>query len=276
VPEFGKVQLLARPEGSIYLLSDTASGRKLRLLDADGTLPSATLNMVTVTSSEGELYQSLENHVFLDGETFTVEFVPQPGSQIVNVFLDGMAQGPTTRVSLSNIAESHTVHFQTMASQLLQAVTNGDVNRDGKVDGGDYLEWQRAFSTAAPHADLDGDQRVGPLDLDQWESAYDFQAFPVFAASAGATRNADGLAFLRWQRAFGTSSPSGDFNGNGMADYQDLSSWQSFYGVQVSANLVALAVPEPSGILVWVLPAVFFVMHHDRSRYAIPGLSKTR
>ncbi|WP_172992252.1 ELWxxDGT repeat protein [Lacipirellula parvula] len=65
----------------------------------------------------------------------------------------------------------------------------GDYNNDGRVDGADFLAWQRGYGSAATPAgsgaDGDGDGAVGASDLDVWKNHFG-SSTPSTAASSAA------------------------------------------------------------------------------------------
>jgi hypothetical protein len=77
-------------------------------------------------------------------------------------------------------------------------VNNADFNSDGKVDGKDFLVWQRGLGlTAQPNkstGDANGDGAVNSADLAIWKTQ--FGTSPAAAAAAGVPEPASGLIAL--------------------------------------------------------------------------------
>jgi hypothetical protein len=143
-----------------------------------------------------------------------------------------------------------------------------DADGDGDTDGRDFLIWQRQYlPNPEPNADFNGDQFVDALDLEIWHSAFGQNDL----GDADGDGDTDGRDFLHWQRQF--TAPTADFNGDGVVDLADLTTWHASYGVdddgdsnrdgdsdgrdflywQRNANnqtqLAGLSVPEPSSLL---------------------------
>ena len=53
---------------------------------------------------------------------------------------------------------------------------SADFNRDGDIDGGDFLAWQRSFGlqqdASLEQGDANGDQRVDMADFQVWEASF--------------------------------------------------------------------------------------------------------
>ena len=104
----------------------------------------------------------------------------------------------------------------------------GDFNKDGQVDGDDFLIWQQSFGTESGATPNSGD-----------------------ANGDGAVNGDD---FLIWQQQFGSSvgegglnAPNdGDANGDGAVNGDDFLVWQQQFGSSVGEGGLNAAVPEPS------------------------------
>jgi len=118
----------------------------------------------------------------------------------------------------------------------------GDFNGNARVDGLDFLAWQRGFgTTSAPRTagDANLDRRIDGNDRLAWED--DFGSGEMAAAQAagpltgdfnlnGAT---DGLDFLAWQRHAGTTQATlaqGDGDADGQVGEVDLLVWSTLFG----------------------------------------------
>jgi hypothetical protein len=64
----------------------------------------------------------------------------------------------------------------------------------------------------------------------------------------------DGADFLAWQRGLGvgTTLAEGDADGNGAVNGIDLAAWRFQFGATPAALPVGAAVPEPSGVAIWL------------------------
>lgn len=116
----------------------------------------------------------------------------------------------------------------------------GDANRDGSVDGADFLQWQRDFGmTNAPlgeGADLNSDGAVNSLDLDVWRLEF---GDPVLAGDYVTDGVVDGADFLAWQRAFGSTAAAADGTGDGTVDAADLSLWKLQFAKEANSSPLA-------------------------------------
>ncbi len=79
----------------------------------------------------------------------------------------------------------------------------GDSDRDGDVDGGDFLNWLRAFKRNS--ADFNRDGLIDASDLATFESHFGVSQGASFAeGDADSDGDVDGQDFLRWQRQLRT------------------------------------------------------------------------
>lgn len=81
----------------------------------------------------------------------------------------------TTVLSSWNLIDQAPVARAYLSLALVEPFLPGDFNRDGVVNGADFLQWQREFGTAiAPGLGADGnrDGLVNAIDLALWKSRY--------------------------------------------------------------------------------------------------------
>jgi hypothetical protein len=81
----------------------------------------------------------------------------------------------TTVLTSWNLIDQAPVARAYLSLALVDRVQTGDFNRDGVVDGADFLQWQREFGTAgAPGLGADGnrDGLINATDLAIWKSRY--------------------------------------------------------------------------------------------------------
>jgi hypothetical protein len=71
----------------------------------------------------------------------------------------------------------------------------------------------------------------------------------------------DGRDFLIWQRGFGTGSTlaQGDANENGSVNAEDLAIWRAQFGGIGGSSIAASAIPEPTGVLLFLLGAASLI-----------------
>jgi hypothetical protein len=156
----------------------------MQLLDPAAMLPSAALNTITVSANTGSVLDFPDQNLVLDGESFTVNVTPLPNFTLINVFLDGVPQGPLSSITFDSVMDSHTLHFEVSANSDPLSNQAGDVDRDGDTDGRDFLSWQRAYGTADANADLNGDQVVNQQDLIIWQQYFSAEPFESTATIA--------------------------------------------------------------------------------------------
>ncbi|WP_152099373.1 choice-of-anchor Q domain-containing protein [Lacipirellula parvula] len=111
---------------------------------------------------------------------------------------------------------------------------NADFNNDGRVDGADFLIWQRGFgiATGATHsqgdANFDGD--VDSNDLDIWKQQFGRGMGSIPSADYDTNGHVDRDDFLTWMTYFGTSTgatlSTGDADADGDVDEFDFLAWQ--------------------------------------------------
>ncbi len=142
-----------------------------------------------------------------------------------------------------------------------------DFNSDGKVDGFDFLAWQRGFGSvgsavAATDGDSDNDKDVDSFDLNAWEAGFGTTQAVATTADFDQNGNTDGADLLAWQRGVGTASPAvsdGDGNNSGTVDAADLAIFEATFGTTTApatAAAPATAVSsEPVVAAATVLPA---------------------
>jgi hypothetical protein len=71
-------------------------------------------------------------------------------------------------------------------SSSLISVSDADFDDSGRVDGRDFLTWQRGFGGSGGNAagDANGDNAVNAADFDIWKGQFG-NPFPAAAAAAG-------------------------------------------------------------------------------------------
>lgn len=110
---------------------------------------------------------------------------------------------------------------------------SADFDRDGDVDGTDFMTWQRSagmqFRAEFSLGDSDGDQDIDSDDLSTWASQYSDRLPGDFDLDL----DVDGSDFLVWQRNFGATGAEfadGDADEDGDVDVDDLQLWETSYG----------------------------------------------
>lgn len=130
-------------------------------------------------------------------------------------------------------------------AETLTAALVGDYNRDGRVDGGDYIVWRKSFGwSVTPYsgADGNGDGTITVTDFAIWKGNFGAPG-PGSAATVPGDYNADGIVddadFDLWESTFGsTTNLAADGNYNGIVDMADLQVWQEMRGVTMQETLI--------------------------------------
>lgn len=186
---------LTNLEGTLYFTANDGT-HGYQLWKSDGT-EAGTLMVADAFNGE-HLFSDMRN---IDG---TLWFVANDGLHGTEIWTsDGTAAGTQMLVDFTPGPKStpvgeflniNGVPFVTLNDgqsgyELWRFAENrpGDFNRDGVVNGNDFLAWQRAYGStvvAGSGADGDGDGFVGAGDLDLWKGAFDEP--PALVASAAA------------------------------------------------------------------------------------------
>jgi ELWxxDGT repeat protein len=160
------------------------------------------------------------------------------GTVIVADLADGDSD-PRTLVAVGDrllfgaVSRDHGSAFFTVVPEV-----GGDYTRDGRVDGADFLAWQRGVGTtvAVPGDGADGNDNGGVdrTDLVIWENNFGRD----FAAAADYDQNGrtDGSDLLAWQRAVGGTSGTADGDRDGHVGSGDLDLLLSLLGGGVGAE----------------------------------------
>ncbi len=184
----------------LFTARDSSSQRQL--WRSDGTLAGTTLVTPIVAKagtvvSVGGLRQVGDDTWFTVGSSSNeVEFWRTDGTAAETIFVTAVggvtlspSAPPPIVVGDHLVLPLRTVAYgiELWSATFVEAAPlAGDFNRDGVVDGADFLLWQRNLGAAAnPYgAGADGDQsgRVGSGDLDVWKGNYG-PAVPALAAA---------------------------------------------------------------------------------------------
>ncbi|QDT69621.1 hypothetical protein MalM25_25600 [Planctomycetes bacterium MalM25] len=132
----------------------------------------------------------------------------------------------------------------------------GDADFDGDVDRHDHATLMEHLGLSSEShelyyadGDFDADGAVGEGDLALLLANYDGRHLGDF--------NADGVVdaadYTVWRDHQGLETGVADSNGDGRASGDDLAAWRANYGRELNATGLALAVPEPAGLLLVVL-----------------------
>lgn len=165
-----------------------------------------------------------------------------------------------------------------------------DSNSDNRVDGNDFLAWQRNLgrSSGATQAQSDstGDGKVTMADLVNIKD--DFGAQPAAAAAVVIASSGDfdsdgavnGNDFLAWQRGVGLAHPSfgaGDANRDGVTNAGDLGVWKDEYGANSGAStFVASASSSTASLAATSLQSRAAESATDAAFLAVEGVDAVR
>jgi hypothetical protein len=125
---------------------------------------------------------------------------------------------------------------------------SADFAADGRINGNDFLAWQRGLGATAgatnAQGDADNDGDVDRDDLTRWRAQV---GLVNVVADFNASARIDGADFLAWQRGLGVAAGAtrdqGDADGDGDVDAADLASWRFQFGVVVAAP-AAVSLPS--------------------------------
>lgn len=130
-----------------------------------------------------------------------------------------------------------------------------DFSGDGRVDGSDFLRWQRNFgvygTAVAAHGDATQDKAVGQSDLVAWKAQYGSSGTPPTPGDFNDDGGADGADLAVWKANFGRTAgvafESGDGDFDGDIDGNDFLAWQRAAGTGgvIVASLMASAEVVP-------------------------------
>jgi hypothetical protein len=128
----------------------------------------------------------------------------------------------------------------------------GDFNDDERVDGGDFLAWQRGWDSAWPAAraagDADLDADVDAADLAAWRAQFGAVGGPA-AANFDDDGHIGGQDLAAWRGGFGTAERAplehGDADADGDVDGRDFLAWQRTFGSASSINAVPIGRRPP-------------------------------
>jgi hypothetical protein len=124
-----------------------------------------------------------------------------------------------------------------------------DFNQDQRVDGRDFLAWQRNWGAGAgatqAQGNANGDSSINGADLGLWKQSFGAVATAVVTATTGSGDydgdfDVDGSDFLALQRNFGKSAGAttaqGDGNADGSVNASDLTAWKGGFGANNAAQ----------------------------------------
>ena len=137
IPDLGTVTVLARATGTVYRAKP---GPVLTLIDTDGLHPTAALHNITATNGPNGAISSSGYVVVPTGASETFIFTPNPGYQVANVLVDGVAQGPQPSYTFTNVTANHTINvtFTTLVFTVTpptQATVNSPVTLTATATG---------------------------------------------------------------------------------------------------------------------------------------------
>jgi autotransporter-associated beta strand protein len=177
--------------------------------------------------------------------------------QVIQVLLAaGGIVGDFDEVSLPTTGNG--LRFTTLRTEnaySLAVELTGDYNRDGSVDGGDYVLWRNTsgqYVPAGTGADGNRDGLINVFDRAVWKKFYN----PA-SANLGllGDYNRDELVdsgdYLVWRRMYGQSVVVGtgaDGNRDGQVNELDFNLWRNNFGIvsQAGAGATTAAIPEPA------------------------------
>jgi ELWxxDGT repeat protein len=160
-------------------------------LDNDGaqqlwrmTIDSTTVEIVSDLSFDSPFPSAVQQLTTVDGELYFVTYGgsnPERLWRISNT--DDRAALVTTSQGIWEIrqigerlvvaAERDDKGLELYAMTVIdEPPSRSDFDRNGQIDGNDFLVWQRAFGSNDPNSDADGNGIVSRHDLDYWQRAF--------------------------------------------------------------------------------------------------------
>jgi hypothetical protein len=129
-----------------------------------------------------------------------------------------------TPIDVDNDGDLDIAHSGLMWLENINSMPSADFDGDGRVNGRDFLLWQRGYS-ASPNAfygqgDANNDLTVDGKDLVIWSASYGVSVVPPLPGDFNQDSYVNGRDFLLWQRGQSLNSLS----------VGDLSEWQNGYG----------------------------------------------
>jgi ELWxxDGT repeat protein len=191
----------------VFLFTTVDGSSQRQLWRSDGTVAGTTLVTPilaaagTVVSVNGFRQVGDDSWFTVGNSSNEVEFWRTDGTAAGTIFVTAVggvtlppSAPPPIVVGNHLVAPLRTLEYgiELWSAQFIETPPlAGDLDRDGVVDGADFLFWQRNFGAAAnPYgAGADGDQsgRVGSGDLDVWKENYGATTSVVAAAAAPAS-----------------------------------------------------------------------------------------
>jgi hypothetical protein len=190
----------------------------------------------------------------LDRQTIT--FTPANWNVAQRVVLRGVdnhAVNPhrTVDVTVAVVPAQSDDAYDSVLPQMFVATIRDDLRQfsadfatDGRINGNDFLAWQRGLGATSggsnSQGDADNDGDVDRDDLTRWRAQV---GLVNVVADFNASARIDGADFLAWQRGLGIAASAtraqGDADGDGDVDAADLAGWRSQFGVVVAAPTTA-------------------------------------
>jgi ELWxxDGT repeat protein len=262
--------LFSNIDGVLYFsANDGVHGREL--WKSDGT-PDGTVMIADI--SPGGASSSPTRVRLANGVPFFNAFTPQFGRELWTT--DGTPTGthlewdstpgpaggaPSLATSLAAGALfGATSDLYGFEFWLRSSTAPGDFDRNGLVDGNDFLVWQRTDVTSA--------------GLTEWRAA--FAAASALAGDYDRNGRVEGGDFLLWQRTLGgAASPTGssaDGDSNGTIDAGDLTVWRNHFASTVmQATVVAAQIQSTSEAQAVASVAAVDIAFRDRDAASLLG-----
>jgi subtilisin-like proprotein convertase family protein len=270
-----------KPQGSLSSFSgEDAAGIWTLVISDTVPLDEGILNSWSLSFGSGELFRTTDadgNYQFdnVSAGSYIVREESQPGwSQVPPV--DTSIPGATWNNSRWNVTvvatdnpndpdgpDSHrnvrNVDFGNIAVLNLA----GDFNRDGVVDGSDYIVWRRALGShvnSFSGADGDGNGIVEQADLSVWQSHYG-QTLPGSGSGSALATAAAGSGAETQSLQVSEPAPVA-------AAPKPFSAVQAPFSTQVAANVVAVATGDSAkssvgSMQVYEVVSVNAIVEHD-------------
>jgi T5SS/PEP-CTERM-associated repeat protein len=202
-------------------------------------------------------------------------YAPQQGDSFAILSASGGLDGTFSNLNLPTLSSGLSWQLNPGGSTLFLNVIggqiNGDFDGDGDWDGDDVdsLVMVVAAMSNNPLFDLNGDGNVDGADLQDWlaEAGATNLASgnPYIVGDANLDGSVDGQDFIAWNSAKFTATArwtAGDFTADGFVDGIDFIEWNTHKFT--SSDGFANAVPEPHGLVLWLVAMAFAAKRRRR------------
>ena len=199
----------------------------------------ASITTFTTLLQEDPFQLSRPDGFFRKDEAFSPEYLEALNEVVRRVVATHRYSGATLALPTTADFDGNGVVEAGDLSRLVESfdvVLKADANSDRRIDGEDFLEWQRTFGPS-PDVGVGG---AGDLDRDGFIDGHDLEIVlgSLGISGVGDINNngvTDGADFLAWQRNF-TPYDLADFDQDRDVDGADLVTWSGDFGLHLDGD----------------------------------------